>query len=207
MKKTYSLSIFLIFAVFGIARSQLNGYGLKVATTYPNYDWRTQYPSQISPQLGTLQGYNVALYAQWFDIGYLSVVTQLEYTQRGNSSSYPWEAPTLIRTQNNRVSYMSLPVFAKFNPLNIPVRPFILLGPRIDYLIDKQIEDVGLSFYNHLKNWVLGYSIAVGLESNKFLGVNFSVEARFNRDITNTYHGGGIEIFNKAFDVWLGVGI
>jgi hypothetical protein len=206
MKKTLYLSIILTLAVFGTARSQLDGYGLKVATTYPNYDWRTQYPGQGKPQLENFQGYNVALYARWFDISYFSIITQLEYSQRGNTSSYPIE-PAPIRTQNNRVSYVSLPVFAKFKPLNLSICPFVLVGPRIDYLIDKKIEDVGLGLYDHLKNWVLGYSIAVGLESNQFLGINISVEARFNRDITNTYHGGGIEIFNKSFDVWFGLGI
>ncbi len=207
MKKTLSFSLIFAFAVIGTAHAQLSGYGIKAATTYPNYEWRTHYPGQISPELSSLQGYNVAIYAQWFDLPYLSIITQLEYAERGNSSTYTFEDPLHPRTQNNRVSYLSLPVFAKLTPINTPVRPFLLAGPRIDYLAGKEIEDVGLGLYDHLKTWVLGYTMGVGLESNKLFGVNITLEARYNGDITNSFHGSGIEIFNKAFDFWLGIGI
>jgi hypothetical protein len=207
MKKILSFSFVFGFALLGTAHAQLTGYGIKVARTYPNYDWRTQYPTQISPPLTNLPGYNLAVYAEWYDLDYLSIMTQLEYSQRGNQSSDPWD-PSSYPPMHNRVSYLSLPIFAKVTPINTLVRPYLLIGPRIDYLVGKEIEDIGLGVvYNHLKTWVLGYSIGVGLESHNLFGVNISLEARYNRDITNSAHGGGIEVFNKAFDLWLGVGI
>jgi hypothetical protein len=209
MKKSFLNISLLSCILLSLVYPQSKTFGVKIATTSAAYEWRTAYP-QVSPPLKRLQGYNFAIYAQWYESEYFGAITQFEYSQRGNTTVYTDFYPLgqVEYVLKNHASYLSVPLFVKFRPINSDVSPFLLVGPRVDYLVKQNTEDVGMNVvYNHLKKWVLGYSISLGIESSYFLGINISLEARYNRDITNTFHDDGIEILNNAFDFWLGVGI
>ena len=211
MKTSIIFFVFLLCIKSEIVYPQvLTDYGVKVAATSSTYDWKVSYSGQISPDLRRLSGLNISVFAEWFDNPYLTAVTQLEYSQRGTAEAN--QVPTSNNTiteiiAKNRVDYLSVPIFAKFHPIRIFINPYILVGPRVDFLLDKQLQDIGLKnlVYDHLKKAVLGYSMALGIESVSFSEVRVNIEARYNFDFINSFHNDGIELHNNSYDLWFGV--
>ena len=189
----------------------LRGYGLKAGLTSAN----EAYHLGSLPQFETKRrvGFCIAAYAEWLNLSALSVVTQLEYTQRGVG----WELKTLrvgprgfeqISSQVSyaRVDFISLPILIK---LRLPVgsiQPFLLAGPRIDHLLGYTSADWSLiDPYSSFDQNVLGGSVGGGVESVELLPVDVVMEFRYNHDFVNSYENPVLTVRKNAFDFWLGV--
>jgi hypothetical protein len=203
MKQTLLL-FFLILVPMELTGQLVKGYGVKLALTSAN---QTFEPLETNRR----KGFNVAGYVEWFTMPYFSLLTQMEYVQRGmtvdfivTSPSGPTPIGTL--TQDNRVDYLSIPILVKVGLPTTTIRPFVIAGPRVDFPIGHRTDDNVLGgVYDKFKT-MFGASVGVGVETSTLLPVTVAIEARYNIDFSDSYVGQAVAIRNNAFDFWLGVG-
>jgi hypothetical protein len=199
--------LFLLGAIISLDYAQgqvIKAYGIKVA--YTSADQRFDFGWTIE-QTERRSGFNIAAYAEWPYLPFLSLVTQLEYAQRGVGRPYiqlanvPNLGPDYIFT---RLDYISIPVFAKLSLSEKVLSPYIICGPRCDFLLGYKANISSRStMYDEFKKAILGASIGGGLELHAPIGL--LLEARYNFDLVNSYKSGSFTVRNNAFDVWVGV--
>lgn len=209
MKKTVLfLSIFLILTSNHLPAQSVTSYGLKLGLTRSTYKWIPQYaPAQVIPDIRNSNSINVGVYGELSLGTYLSILPQLEYVNKGarivyQSPNIPDFTTSHEYFADDHITYVSLPLLLKVKVSSSKISPYLIAGPRLDYLIDKKLENVGYRVvYDNLKQFVLGSSFGIGIQTYSAI----SIEARYNVDVTNSFHDSGIELYNKSFDVWIGV--
>lgn len=216
MKRLFILATTLLLFCANLAKAQLiKSYGVKVAYTaasqsldYPTPPWGWWTGTTTSAK----SGFNVAAFAEWLNVPFFSVVFQVEYAQRGANARYAilggW------RTTDGLLQYLSVPIMAKVTIPTGLVSPYLLAGPRGDFLLayrELGIQPWGnapsLSFYSNFKRANLGASFGLGVETGSILPVQFLAELRYNLDIFDSYNDGNLKSRNNAIDVWLGVAL
>ena len=160
--------------------------------------------------VSSVPGLNVAAFAEWFKFPSLSIITQLEYDQRG--ARYQYVNPNVVgySSTEGSLDYLSLPIMGKFKPISGLLQPYLIAGPRIDYLVsyrDLQIEPESPAVYANFKRWMLGWSTGAGVQAKSILPVDISAEIRHDTDFANSYDDGVMRISNKALHIWLGVSL
>lgn len=183
--------------------------GLKVAFTSASQDFKY---STFAPDTKRRPGFNAGIYIEWFDLPLVSLITQIEYAQRGMGLEFVRTlndpTPIEIFTEYNRVDYLSLPVLVKVAVPTTIVTPFLLIGPRIDFFLGYHSDrDLFNAVYDQFKKTMIGGSIGIGVEATSLLPVNVIVEGRYNFDLADSYSTQYLTVRNNSFDVWLGVAL
>ena len=216
MKKQIITVMMVFLSCASISNAQLiKSYGIKVAYTatsqsldYPTPPWGWWTGTTTSAK----SGFNVAAFAEWLNIPFFSVVSQVEYDQRGANAKYA--VPGGWRTTDGSLQYLSVPIMAKVSIPTGLVSPYLLAGPRADFLFayrELGVQPWGnatsLSFYSNFKRANLGASLGVGLETSSVFPARLLAELRYNLDIFDSYNDGNLKSRNNAIDVWLGVAL
>jgi hypothetical protein len=166
-------------------------------------------------------GVNAALFLEWSRSSVISLVTQVEYAQRGFNEKqlvtgeYGPEPIDFVRA-DTRLDYISLPILLKLQYPSLAAGPYLLLGPRADFLIHREpgkfkisgdgfqiIWESGLP--NAFDEQALGGTAGLGLAADKLLHLPLLVEARYNFDFTDNSKSPAFRGKNNSFDVWLGI--
>jgi|WetSurMetagenome_2_1015567.scaffolds.fasta_scaffold441284_1 hypothetical protein len=185
-------------------------FGFKAAVTSADQEFKY---SQFSTELNMKRrvGFNVGVFLEWFDMPYLSMISQVEYAERGMGMEFMVtgsEGPEVLGTKTvfSRVDYISIPILLKFRLQYSLITPYLLAGPRLDILAGYQSPDgVFNSVYDKFKHTTLGGSVAVGVQIQSLLPVTILTEARFNLDFEDSYETNLLKVRNNSFDFWLGV--
>jgi hypothetical protein len=204
----FLIALFVISVAVQTCHAQiLRSFGLKAAYTSAN-----QSINSSSEGLDRRPGVCAALFAEWLNNPRLSVVTQVEYSQRGTRNTFLWPnnepAPLRYVTVDNRLDYLSLlPLLKVTIPLPV-VRPYLFGGPRFDFLLGFK-STLGWygydDFYNSFKKSAYGASVGLGVELASILPVVLIIEGRYNADLANAYSSPSSNVRNNAYDIWLGV--
>lgn len=199
MKNIMVQVVVIVFTLSGIAQSQfLRSYGVKVA--YTSASQGLSYPFDVpgwwvSSQTSAISGLNIAAFAEWLDLHHLSFISQIEYDQHGANLQYTINGePASTR---GSLSYLSVPILAKIKIPTGSVSPYVIAGPRADFLLsytDFQIQPRTYPVYSKFKKWMLGGSMGVGLETGALLPANLLVELRYNWDFSDSYSDGFVKI-------------
>ena len=88
-------------------------------------------------------GWQAAVFAEWLELPVASVVTQVEYAQRGfreqqirTGEASPEPLGTIeLKT---RLDYVSVPVLLKLRTAKTGTGPYALLGPRFDFRVNRE---------------------------------------------------------------------
>ncbi len=187
----------------------LKNYGLKMAVTSADQ----KYDLTLAPGLETKRraGFNVGVFAEWFDVPFFSLLTQVEYAQRGTGQVFAVTGPSgpeVIGTKTlySRLDYVSVPVLAKLRLQTGPFTPYIVAGPRVDFFLGyKSDEQEFNAVYDKFKKTSLGGSAGVGMQIESILPVILLAEARYNFDFADSYETDLLKVRNNAFDFWVGV--
>ncbi|MBM4159991.1 MAG: PorT family protein [Ignavibacteria bacterium] len=213
MKKLLLPLILLMLSQTDVSSAQvIKSCGLKFAITSASQTFEYSNPpwSGFGPTTVRRTGFNIGAFVEWFDIPYLSAISQIEYAQRGVGEEFiiTGSDPTTAGTKHvyTRLDYLSVPILAKpILPMGM-VSPYLLVGPRADFLLHYQKNLPLEGFYKDFKKTAIGGTIGVGVESSSLLPIRLSVESRYNFDISNSFDNGFAKVRNNAFDFWLGVG-
>jgi len=211
--------VYLLLAASVLPASQSNAQllrslGAKVAVTSASQKFDYAY----SPFPGFRQdkkrrtGVNAAIFAEWLNTPFISIVTQLEYAQRGFTETIAPVASSpgiaVMDTRDNRVDYLSLPILLKAS-LSLGVfSPYVIVGPRLDkYLGYHDNFIVPNSINEEFTKTLWGGSAGIGLELRTLLPVSLSIEFRYNADFADSYKDYLLRVRNDAYDFWLGVAL
>jgi hypothetical protein len=201
-------TIVLLFSHLGNAQF-LKSYGLKGAFT--SADQKLNY-TYVNIETKRRIGFNAAVFVEWFSVPYFSLVTQCEYNQRGMRTAFAQTGSVLTIigsfTNYNRVDYLSIPVFAKLAIPLYPVSPYLLIGPRFDFLLGYKSDDnIFNVVYDKFSKSTAGASFAFGVDLKELLQIAILVEARYNIDMKDSYSTQYLKMRNNAFDIWLGLAL
>jgi len=213
--RKYILLIFMIILPATLRSQFIDAYGLKTAYTF----------SRIIPRIAENfpdsniwhHGINMAVFAEKDIYKIFHIVSQLEYAPKGYvlEQIETNEVGEEVQTVNasTRLDYISVPIFLKICNNNLKFRPFVQLGPRLDYLIGYKkgiykftkvhVPDEMPDFL-YLHSFSYGYSLSGGfsfpIKHNRII-----IEARYNSD-----HAGLPSMYNiffgkkVSYDLWFG---
>jgi opacity protein-like surface antigen len=156
-------------------------------------------------------GLGAAFFLEWFELPLLSVVTQVEYAQRGMKQTVNVTSPAgpdIIgqTTISNRLDYISIPVLLKARIGTPELMPYVLGGVRIDHLLGYH-SDMGTfnPVYDSFDRTTVGGSVGAGVETDAILSLNLLAEVRYNFDFTDAYKTDLLHVSNNALDLWVGI--
>jgi hypothetical protein len=213
MNKTFFVILAAVVTLVSQSNAQLlKNYGLRIAYmsasqsfNYPNPPW-----PGFGPDLSRRIGIGGGVFAEWLNVPFVSIVTELDYVQRGMGQLvYITENdPTPVRSEirKNRLDYLSVPLFVKGSVSAGILSLYVLIGPRIDFLLAYRDEFIiGKSIYEDFKKSIWGGTAGVGLEIEDMLPVSVLLEFRYDVDFVDSYDTDLLKVSNNAFAVWLGV--
>jgi len=209
MKHQIIIVVCLILLISTATQSQfIRGYGLKLALTSSD----DQYENSFAPNLETKRriGFNVGGFIEWLDVPFFSFITQLEYDQKGAGQVFnrrdEYNNDLGDITQYGKLDYVSIPLLVKLRyPAGI-FTPYIVGGPRFDFLVGFQSDkNLFNTLYRQLKKNSIGGSVGIGVETESILPTTFLAELRYNFDFQDSFKNAFVHTRNDSYDLWLGV--
>jgi hypothetical protein len=206
MQKLLILTITLISISFSVQAQIINNYGVKLSIISSDLSYNN-FPTTLETErkLGFIGG----AFVEWFNNPIFSMITQIEYAQKGSSyeivvtgESDP--TPIGTKTYNNNLYYISLPVYVKAKITFSSLIPYLFAGARVDFLLSYSTEFDSLIF-SKFKNTAFGGVLGFGIEPLLDIPLNPFLEFRYDIDFTNSYDQNGMTIKNNAFDVLIGI--
>jgi hypothetical protein len=202
------------------AQAQLiSGYGVKAGlnASTTNFDFFVANTASEVKLFDSKRriGFNVAIFAEWLKKSSFSLLTQAEYAQRGYIRDQDATGSLGAVSLEARLDYVSIPLLAKWQGSNPTLSPFIIFGPRFDFLINRQeelfqspetdprldlIDETAIGYTDVLNDRALGGTIGMGVATNKIL----FVEVRYNFDFSDNVESEFIKAKNSAIDLWVG---
>jgi len=212
MKKEPITAMLFLLLCASISDAQLiKSYGVKVSytSTSQTVDFVIPTPAQRWTEMkpSARGGFGVSAFAEWFNLPIFSIVSQVEYAQRGAHMLYP--LPGGWGLTDGSMDYISIPVLAKLTAPLGAFNPYVLAGPRADFLVSYHYDAIypNNSIYSDLNKATLGGSAGVGVQTNSILPVSLSAELRYDFDFFNSYNHADLNVHNDAFEIWIGVSL
>jgi hypothetical protein len=161
----------------------LRSYGVKVGIVTARQHWAYSNPADVPFDTKTRLGIDVGGYVEWFEIPFISVLTECHYVQKGlkdvvavtNENGIAIGMKEIIP----QIDYLSLPLLVKLR-IDLPqVTPYILAGWRYDVLLSTKAEGDEIVL-NKLKKWDSGFTVGIGVESNIVSRIKIGLECRYS---------------------------
>jgi hypothetical protein len=155
-------------------------------------------------------GITGGVYVELLDVPLLSLVAEVQYTQKGMSFSLPVTTESQpfgtgqFMTLSPRVDYLSFPLLAKLRLLFPILTPYIIAGPRADLLVYKKGDGFD-AVIDEFKSTDVGATVGVGVEVNTPLPVGLLAEVRYNASLTDSFKNEFLTVRNRSFDFLVGL--
>lgn len=215
------LSAAVVFVLPFAAHAQLfKGFGVKVGANSSNTSltYTVVELQGLEVDTGRRIGVNAAAFAEWINTPVFSIVTQVEYAERGFIQKITitdeFGESLGIAEAASQLNYVSLPILLKLRLPQASLAPYIVFGPRFDWLVDHVDGDyesdiVGnfpsSQFTNFFAARSWGATIGGGLTPIKFGETALLIEARYNLDFKDNIAFETLRAKNNAVEVWLGL--
>ncbi len=208
MKTNLLLTTLLALTSVNFGFGQLKHMGVKLAVTSSDLIYHIQDSEDLSFKRRT--GFCIGAFAEWFEHSPITLLTQVEYAQKGMGMdiAYTNASGDLVQrtTEYSRLDYLSIPLLGKAMLPAGSMSPYLLAGPRVDFFLgygEDQTEFPVL--FDRFKKTVLGGTFGAGIQFDGLLSIPIVLEARYNLDFTDSFEGEVVKVHNSAFDLWLGV--
>jgi opacity protein-like surface antigen len=205
----------ILFSFISTSQAQfVRGFGFKAGTTISNQDWQYSNSSGLSGlsfEPDSRAGWNIGIFIELLDIPLLSIVTEVNYAQKGMKQEVPVTTVNQpdgtgdFVTWNTRVDYLNISAFGKLR-LNVGLfTPYILLGPKIDFEINKEtsFDQLNEVEENFNKN-IFGFKVGVGTEIN-LLSLNLLAEILYDADFNELYENQNLKVNSNSFELRIGL--
>ena len=202
--------LFLIFTVISISFSVqaqiINNYGVKLGLISSDLSYNN---FQTTPETERKLGFIGGAFVEWFNNPIFSMITQIEYAQKGYSyeivvTGEGGPEPLGTKTYNNNLDYLLIPVYAKAKITLSSLIPYVFAGTRVDFLLGYSTE-FDSTIFSKFKNTAFGGVLGLGIEPLLGIPLNPFLEFRYDFDFTNSYDENGMTIKNNAFVILIGV--
>lgn len=202
--------LLIIFSNTNLSAQFVRGWGIKGGMTISNQTW--DYPSSLNIDFESEDkiGLNIGLFMEILDLPFFSIVTELNYIQKGMNLDLPratvdnstasgfvnWDA---------RIDYLNIAAMAKLR-LNYGIlKPYILVGPKIDYEISKSFSNINLNgIEEQFDESRLGAKIGIGTEID-LIPITLLIEILYDADFEELYNKQNLKISSDAFDLRIGI--
>jgi hypothetical protein len=134
-------------------------------------------------------GFDFGISIEWFNLPIFSLLTEAHYVQKGIIEKMPrtneYGEPMGPLKFYHRIDYLSIPVLAKLSIKTKHNSPYLVVGPRFDFLLGYKSKTLKL-LYDELKHTNEGLTVGAGVESNT-IPLRMLLEFRYDADVTYTY--------------------
>ena len=205
VKSTILAAALVLLLAQSAAQAQLTrSYGIKLGLVGANETWST------IPATDTRWGFTAGVYAELPYSKYLSADGEIQYTQKGMKYSIPVTTASQpdgsgqYYTLSPRIDYISIPILAK---LRLPLpkfTPYLVVGPRFDFLISRSGGplDAAISQFDKMD---YGLTIGAGVELNSIFPFGLLAEFRYNPNSYDSYNNQYLSVRNRSMDFLVGV--
>jgi hypothetical protein len=201
--------LIVILGVVSVTHAQLvRGYGIKLGAVSGNQTWHYASTSDLTTDYRW--GITGGVYLELLDVPLISFVAEIQYTQKGMTSSIPVTTESQpystgqFITVSPRVDYLSVPLLAKLRLPSHIITPYIIAGPRVDILVSKRgdgFEEVVDKF----KSTDIGGTFGADIELHTLLPVGLLAEPRYNPSFKDAFDNSFLTVRNRSFDFLLGL--
>jgi hypothetical protein len=213
MKQKWLFIVATFLSASSMTHAQLvRGYGIKLGTVAANQTWQSRLPSNLTfdwpneYRWGTTGG----VYVELLDIPLLSLIAELQYTQKG--MRYPIEQTSVLQpdgtgqfvTLSPRVDYISIPLLAKLRFQVPSFTPYLIAGPRADLLVYRRGGGFE-AIVDEFKSTDAGGTFGLGVEMHSLLPVGLLAEIRYNPSFSDVYKNEFLSVRNHSFDFLVGL--
>lgn len=206
--------VLMIISTLSMNAQVLRTYGLKVGTDVAGQQWDYSPAATLSGALGvpssSIWGFDVGAFAEFLNVPYFSLLTEVHYTQKGRTVTILETVPANnpqgyvevgLRDITQRLHYVSIPVMAKLRIESEVLTPFIALGPSFEYLIAYPPSPVTDQF----NKAELAIAVAAGLEISLGFTPKILAEVRYIPSLTNTYKTEFVTVNNHVVEILVGI--
>lgn len=153
------------------------------------------------------EGLSAMAFAEWFDMSYFSLLTELGYEQRGYSTTVEVrnrQGESLgTEERSTRFDYLAVAALAKLQYSGLLLQPYAVAGPHGAVLLNGAPSNLVTDQYDTL---AFGGTIGAGVELSRQLSpVPIFLEVRYSADVTNSLSCCPRDMSNRAFDILLGI--
>ena len=200
MNRIIRIILLLWFLPIIINAQNIKSYGLHLGVNFSKHDYKGFLI--LEDNLKRRIGFTGGLYVEWLNSSIFTIVTQIEYLQRGEGNQITKTDingnPAGTVTTNSRLDYLSFPVFGK---ITIPIQTksiYTMTGIHYDILLGH--SEFMENIYSKLSTKVIGGIIGIGFSPNFKVFVKPSIEICYVFDFTDSYKPGGYELRNNAIE-------
>ncbi|MFH1005442.1 MAG: outer membrane beta-barrel protein [Bacteroidota bacterium] len=177
------------------------GIGITGGVTLAKEKWFFFMPdSSISTQKKkNVFGLNGSLRLEFIDNDYMRWVTEFQINQKGCKDK------TDSITFKNRINYLCWNNFLKFQYEIFDGFPYILFGPRVEYLLTQNINSPAIT--NSFNKFNFSWSVGVGWEHIVYNYFKPIIEIHYNPDFNfiYAYETDMLKIYNCAWEIRIGL--
>ena len=185
--------------------------GIKIGSTISNQNWEYQ-KSDFNRNFDDWRGAYIGICYQAFEIKHAAIITEFSYSQMGtkeevqgtmvwpDSQGYIDTGPISLE---NKFSFCSVTIQGRLKPDFNRINPYICLGPRVDYLIDKK-SNYDSRVVEKFENISYGFVYGIGLEIKLFHSNAILLESTMNTDLSYLYKTDLLSVKKYSYDFKLG---
>jgi hypothetical protein len=192
-----TLLLFLLLFISTISYAQLiNGYALTAGVSYGNQKFMFSNPSAIEHK-NYLLGYNGSFFIEFSNADFVRWVTEVQYNEKGSIDKQ------LAGNYKNKLQYGCFNNYLKIRRELISCIPYILLGPRIDFMVNQGTSSPAIT--DRFQDVHVSFAAGLGVEFISYGDLKFFIESFYNPDITDAYKLTSLKIQNKNFELRIGL--
>lgn len=187
-------NIIVILLIFhcNFSKAQIiSGFGASGGISYAREKWSFTNPTS-NEKKNFLLGFNGNVFLEFFQHDYIRYVTELQFNQKGTIEKIP------SGDVKDRLNYLSFNNYLKIRHELFSFIPYLLIGPRIEYLVSSnpQVD------FNKLH---VSLAAGAGMEFISFSNLKFFIEAFYNPDVSKAYKKDNLAINNTSLELRIGL--
>ncbi len=209
LKSTLLAVVLIVLLGQACSQAQLNRtYGIKIGAVAANESWTDI--GGFNWKTDTRWGFTAAVYAEAPLWKFLSAQGEIQYTQKGMNFSIPVTTASQpdgsgqYYTISPRIDYISIPILAKLRIPFAVVTPYVLIGPRFDFLLSRYPDGLD-QVVNNFDKMDYGLTLGAGLELNSLFPFGLLAEFRYNPNAYDSYRSGSQSVSNRSMDFLVGI--
>jgi opacity protein-like surface antigen len=210
MKSILIISLILVLS-FSAESQILTNYGVKFGAAISNQTW--DYGAGFNLNNDKKVGISPRLFADFFNWPIVQVEAEFGFTRRGFTDEIPIttaESPDgtgQYMNINNSLDYLSISVLGKIRFEAGKLSPYVIAGPQINYLINKNVSNGWDIAFDQFRKTNLGLSVGAGTELNDLLPFTLLLEYRYERDFMDNHSSPYIKVINYSHVILAGIKI
>ncbi len=200
-------AIMLLLAANPANAQLMRSYGVKLGAVAANETWTN---NGYTWDTKNRWGFTVAAFADVPFFRFFSAQGEMQFTQKGMDYSVPATTPSRpvgpgeYRTISPTIDYISIPLLAKFKIPSGPLTPYILIGPRFDFLISSSPDGLD-AVVNNFDKMDYGLTVGAGVELDSLFPFGILAEVRYNPNSYDSYQSDFTTVKNRSIDFLVGV--